>query len=175
MIRLNVGCGGMIMPDYINIDPSPWDGCKADVIADMNALPFDAGTVDEILTYHVIEHVFRWDAVRALEHWHALLKPGGRLVIETPRRKAVCFGYLFLPWLRRVSDHGLVFSDGFYGDVKSQDELLVHKYLWEAIELVRELRWLGFVNVRWTPFTKTHIPLRDMRVTAEKSKEADDE
>jgi SAM-dependent methyltransferase len=44
----------------------------------------DTGTYDAVLTSHVIEHLA--DPVGALEEWHRVLRPGGRLVIVAPHK-----------------------------------------------------------------------------------------
>ena len=55
----------------------------ADVLADIDqGLPFSAATVSSVSLIHVIEHVS--DVVHAVEEAHRVLKPGGRLRIETP-------------------------------------------------------------------------------------------
>ena len=47
-------------------------------------LPYEKGSVDEILVYHVIEHIELSDLQSLLHYWQTLLKPGGVLVIEAP-------------------------------------------------------------------------------------------
>ena len=56
---------------------------SADVVADIDqGLPFSAATASSVSLVHVIEHVS--DVVHAVEEAHRVLKPGGRLYIETP-------------------------------------------------------------------------------------------
>ena len=54
------------------------------MVADITKLPYKHGTVDEIWLIHVFEHIHIWQAEDALYHWHNILKPGGRLVVEVP-------------------------------------------------------------------------------------------
>ena len=45
-------------------------------------LPFKPGTLDYVLSSHVIEHFF--DPVKALKEWHRVIKPGGYIFIIAP-------------------------------------------------------------------------------------------
>jgi 2-polyprenyl-6-hydroxyphenyl methylase/3-demethylubiquinone-9 3-methyltransferase len=54
---------------------------QVDLIADLSSLPL-AGQCDLVLTTEVVEHVFLPRAFA--RNCHALLKPGGKLVISTP-------------------------------------------------------------------------------------------
>ena len=51
--RLNLGCGIIYKPGYINIDIY---GSVEDVTSNANDLPFISNSVDEIEAYHLIEH-----------------------------------------------------------------------------------------------------------------------
>ena len=79
---LDVGCGVNKFPGAIGIDRNP--ASRADVLADLNRFPypFADSSFDQIRAVHVIEHLS--DVVRAMEEFHRLLAPGGRIHIETP-------------------------------------------------------------------------------------------
>jgi predicted SAM-dependent methyltransferase len=65
-----------------------------DVVADVRKLPFDRGSVDEIMSAHLIEH-FRerqFEAV-VLPYWRSLLKIGGTLRIICPNWQALIEEY----------------------------------------------------------------------------------
>jgi predicted SAM-dependent methyltransferase len=47
-------------------------------------LPFDADCVDVIYSSHMLEHLFREDAVKLLRDAHRALKPGGLIRIAVP-------------------------------------------------------------------------------------------
>ena len=87
-LRLHLGCGEQHLPGYINIDYPPSEHnvmqVKADVFANITALSFPPGSVDEIRLHHVFEHFTRVSALALLITWCGWLKPGGRLHIETP-------------------------------------------------------------------------------------------
>jgi predicted SAM-dependent methyltransferase len=62
-----------------------------------NLSSFVDGSVDEILSVHLIEHLARWDAPFGLGEWVRVLRPGGRLVIECPNLLAACAELLQVP------------------------------------------------------------------------------
>lgn len=78
LLRLSIGTATHGVEGYVNVDTEPRDG--ADVIAPLHALPFEEGSVVEILTEHPFErHTTEELEHRLLPHWFALLTPGGRL------------------------------------------------------------------------------------------------
>jgi SAM-dependent methyltransferase len=79
---LDVGCGINKFPGAIGIDRNPHS--RADVLCDLDRFPypFRDGSFDSIRVIHVIEHVS--DVIRAMEEFHRLAAPAGRLLIATP-------------------------------------------------------------------------------------------
>jgi SAM-dependent methyltransferase len=87
-LRLHLGCGERPLPGYVNVDlaPTPADLMRtgADVLAHIPDMRLPRESVDEIRLHHVFEHFGRVMALALLVRWHEWLRPGGRLVIETP-------------------------------------------------------------------------------------------
>jgi glycosyltransferase involved in cell wall biosynthesis/GT2 family glycosyltransferase/Tfp pilus assembly protein PilF/predicted SAM-dependent methyltransferase len=87
-LRLHLGCGEQHMDGYVNIDyPQENHNVqtpKADFEADILALDFPPESVDEIRLHHVFEHFPRVKAYALLIRWREWLRPGGRILIETP-------------------------------------------------------------------------------------------
>ena len=79
---LDVGCGINKYPGAIGIDRNP--RTRADVIANLDQFPypFRDGSFGQLRASHVIEHVA--DVVAAMEEFHRVLAPGGRVFITTP-------------------------------------------------------------------------------------------
>lgn len=79
---LDVGCGLNKRSGAIGVDRNP--RTAADVLADLDrgCLPFRESSVAAIFLVHVVEHL--GDVIRTVEEAHRVLRPGGRLVIETP-------------------------------------------------------------------------------------------
>lgn len=77
-LRLSIGTAAAGAEGYVNVDTERRDG--VDVVAPLHALPFDEGSVEEIVTEHPFERHATEDLEhRLLPHWFALLTPGGRL------------------------------------------------------------------------------------------------
>lgn len=90
-LRLELGCGPMVDPNYVNVDMQWLPG--VDVIAEGGALPFETGSVDEIYSAHLVEHLPQEDMRRRLlPHWLSLLKPGGRFRAVTIDSEAMIGG-----------------------------------------------------------------------------------
>jgi predicted SAM-dependent methyltransferase len=87
-LRLHLGCGEQRLDGYANIDYPPSEHTVmrtvADLHADIAALVLPDRSVDEVRLHHVFEHFSRVAALALLIRWHGWLKPGGKLVIETP-------------------------------------------------------------------------------------------
>ena len=108
-IRLHLGCGPNIKPDYINVDA--WVDHPDVVQADILDLPYEDQSVDEILSEHVFEHIgFEQEEVL----WRGcfrVLKPGGKMTIETPDMEWLCRQFLVAPdrfeafYQRGAKDH----------------------------------------------------------------------
>ena len=82
MRTLDVGCGVNKTPGAIGIDRNP--ASRADVVCDLDRFPWPLrdASFDEVRLIHYIEHAA--DVVRTIEECHRVLRPGGRMVIETP-------------------------------------------------------------------------------------------
>lgn len=104
---LDVGCGGglflrmMRRRGYraVGLDFSPgaastaWRKQEAPVVcASLERAPLAAGCCAAVTMFHVLEHLR--DPASYLEAAHALLKPGGRLIVQTPN--AACWQFFLL-------------------------------------------------------------------------------
>ncbi|MBK9169429.1 MAG: class I SAM-dependent methyltransferase [Bryobacterales bacterium] len=79
---LDVGCGVKTYPGAVGVDRNP--DVRPDVLWDLDSFPypFEESSFDSVRAIHVIEHL--GDVIKAMEEFHRLLRPGGRLRIETP-------------------------------------------------------------------------------------------
>ncbi len=87
-MKLNLGCGPDIRDGYINVDGNyAWfnktipSNCVAH---DLNVVPwpFADESADEILMWHVLEHLP--DTFKVMSEVHRILKKGGRFVGQVP-------------------------------------------------------------------------------------------
>jgi ubiquinone/menaquinone biosynthesis C-methylase UbiE len=79
-MRLNLGCGHAKMKGFTNVDRNYY--CNPDVVADVERLPYDDNTIDEIYASHILEH-FDYRS-KVLEEWHRVLRPGGLITVIVP-------------------------------------------------------------------------------------------
>ena len=81
-MKLNLGAGDLKKDGYLSVDWNPI--AKPDVVVDLNKFPypFGDGSVEEVLAYHVLEHLEKpFDVMREI---HRILAPGGKLVVKVP-------------------------------------------------------------------------------------------
>lgn len=106
VIRLNLGCGGRPLPDYINIDgdtssqlasryPSVDSNKFSDVIcADIFNLPYESSTVDEIRADGLFEHLAFKEEPLLFRECYRVLRVGGVFNISVPDFEWVCKQWL---------------------------------------------------------------------------------
>jgi len=82
-VKLNLGCGNIIKPGYVNIDRYNNTG-NVDFKADLGELPFANDSVDEVYTSHVFEHIGLNDIYSVVEEWRRVLVLNGKLVLRLP-------------------------------------------------------------------------------------------
>jgi SAM-dependent methyltransferase len=87
--RVHLGCGAIYKRGYLNVDLPPAEGVAAgssrpDLESDVTKVSCPADTLNEVRLHHLFEHFERAEALALLLRWYRWLRPGGRLVIETP-------------------------------------------------------------------------------------------
>jgi len=172
-IRLNIGCGDKLLPYYINIDAAPArEGHQPDMICDARDLSsFEDNSVDEVLSVHLIEHLSREDAAKAVAEWVRVLKPGGQLIIECPNILSACEALLKAPEaaLQQDGEAAQRTMWAFYGDPSGGDPLMMHKWGYTPESAVKLLSEAGLVDVlSEAPRFKLGAP-RDLRVVGTKA------
>lgn len=88
-LKLHLGCGQKVFEGYVNIDypgehHAVMSDIEADVFADILQMDCSPGSISEIRLHHVFEHFNRVTGLAQLFQWSRWLKPGGKLIIETP-------------------------------------------------------------------------------------------
>lgn len=170
-IRLNLGCGDKILTGYINVDfAESRKGNKPDVIADLRCLDFSDDYADEILSVHVIEHFYPWEAEDLLSHWKKALKPGGSIILECPNILTAAKMLLEEPEkaARAEGKDGQMAMWPLYGDPAWQDPLMCHRWGYTPTTLKDLLNKCGFKNIRQERAIFKKQDPRDMRIVGEK-------
>ena len=93
MMLVNLGCGPVWHPDWLNFDirPRPPHVRRLDL---RRPLPFADATVDAVYHSHVLEHLSRAVADELLRECHRVLRPGGVLRVGVPDLEGVARAYL---------------------------------------------------------------------------------
>jgi ubiquinone/menaquinone biosynthesis C-methylase UbiE len=156
-LRLHLGCGRNRLPGFLNVDIVP--GPAVDLVADSQRLPLLAGSVHEIATFHMIEHLSRHDFIKALYEWNRVLAEGGRLAIECPDFDAVVREYAAGKTWRLTNIFGLQRHEGDF-----------HRFGYTFETLAAALAAAGFGGIRREAPTDYHTREEPcMRVTAVKT------
>jgi tetrahydromethanopterin S-methyltransferase subunit G len=91
-LRINVGCGHVVLEDYVNVDMRDLPG--VDVVAEVHNLPFDKGSLAEVHSAHVLEHFTVEDLRRrVLPNLAALLRSGGLFSAVVPDAETMLAEY----------------------------------------------------------------------------------
>jgi SAM-dependent methyltransferase len=161
-VRLNLGCGHLIVDDYLNVDGRDLPGI--DIVADVGNLPVEPGTIDEIRSSHLLEHFPPPRLDQLLRYWYALLRPGGLFQAVVPDAESMIRGFVDgdTPWddLKEVTFGGQEYSGDFHFTMFSQGDLA--KALDEA----------GFENVRFVEVARKNGACLEMEIAAVKPERA---
>ena len=144
--KLHLGCGGKIIPGYVNIDIL--DAPGVDAVCDIRALPFDDGSVDLIYACSVVEHLSRGEWRAVLAHWRDKLAPGGILRLSVPDFEAACQRYgetgdmeellgLLIGGQKDAYDrHGMIFDFAVLkGGLEAAGFTDIRRYDWRQTEI----------------------------------------
>lgn len=115
-MKLHLGCGTKYLPGYLNIDcvtkkqyipggvfernalfmpegefrgKLQWLEFRVDKIARLEDLEFPNESIDEIKCSHTLEHLAFRVAIKGLEKFYSILKPGGLLDLEVPNDESL--------------------------------------------------------------------------------------
>ncbi|WP_147794106.1 methyltransferase domain-containing protein [Cellulomonas sp. Y8] len=125
-LRVNLGCGHVPLEGYVNVDNR--DLPSVDVVADVFAMPFEDGTVDEFFSSHFLEH-FPLEQLRRrlLPALRAKLTPGGTLRAVVPDVDAMMRAYVAgtYPYddMREVVYGGQDYDGDFHYNMFTPDSL----------------------------------------------------
>jgi hypothetical protein len=82
-VRLHYGCGHKQLAGYIGIDVRPTPVADY-VLPAWDTSPWSQGSVQEIYSRHMLEHLDPADAARTLAAWFDVLEPGGHVRLIVP-------------------------------------------------------------------------------------------
>ena len=149
LLKLHVGCASKKLDGYINIDSRQTDA--TDHVCDASAITIvSAGSVSEIYSRHMLEHLDPNDAMITLKHWFDLLAPSGILKVVVPD---ITFHALQILGLAHSSmgDQNLHAMAGFWGwrdETRGGSKEDAHRWGYTEKSLVHILMDLGFTDVQ---------------------------
>lgn len=167
-VRINVGCGRTKQTGYINVDVNPV--ANPDLVANGISIPLPDECANEVMAIHVFEHFYRWEADDVLIEWRRLLKPSGLLVLELPNLEKCCRN-ICKGETKGGADPNQLGLWGLYGDPRTRDPRMVHKWAWTPTTLGALLEENGFRITMQGPtlFHTSGRLQRDMRIEARKN------
>jgi len=163
-LRLNLGCGHVVHPGYINVDARPLD--DVDVVADVRDLPFEPESVSEIYSAHLLEHFPVEELKRTvLPHWVSRLTPGGRLVSVVPDATTMIAEYA----AGRFSFDDL--REVTFGDQEYEGDFHYNMFTTESLSTL--LEDAGFEHVAVTTIGRRNGVCYEMEIVGRKPEPAD--
>ena len=137
-VKLHLGCGEKIIPDFINIDIRKLPG--VDIVDDISNLnKFNKNSVDLIYSSHFFEHLFKDDAVALLKSCFRALKPGGLIRVSIPDLYYAISLYGAGKKNEMLNDYFFVEGKGSY--------LARHKYMYDFDLFKEALEEAGFSKI----------------------------
>lgn len=163
-VKLNLACGKMYLPGWINIDnKSMYDGnMKVDIEADILNLQWEKGTVDEIFLCHFLMYVHLTKLPDLLARWYDWLKPDGFITITTGDIKKIA------KYILEHNDPEELNTRYGVRQLYGWETTAGHKWAWCFETLEPILREVGFKNIQVIASELHYDPIRDTCLTASK-------
>lgn len=138
-MKVNLGCGHLKIPGFVNVDIRP--KVKPDVCGDAvkYVLSLEDGSIEEVHAVHFLEHISWPRAQRLVKLLFLKMKSGGRVALETPDLLK-CLAQL----QRAPASVGAIANIFGHYAVKGEVE---HRWGYTGALLMRMLKDAGFVQV----------------------------
>jgi glycosyltransferase involved in cell wall biosynthesis len=154
-LKLHLACGHDYDENYINVDFYAPPDAKCDVRFDVQKLPYDDNSVDEIKAFHIIEHFHFFEIQEVLKEWNRVLKPGGRLYLETPDFLETCRSFVEGSPVMNIEDWRVLLYGHFFAHAWVPGQ--THKFLFTETQLRTNLGWAGFTHVNRLPPASKYV------------------
>lgn len=170
-LRLHIGAGSRILDGWFNLDieQNPDAPRALDMLSPATKIDLPDGCASELMAVHLFEHLYRWECDDAIEEWKRLLRPGGTLILEMPD---------LMKWAKNIVDgamRGGKHPDQLgmwaaYGDPRTKNPYMGHKWGWTPQTLEAILTEHGFIKIKHPPtqFHPAGRAHRDLRIEARK-------
>jgi predicted SAM-dependent methyltransferase len=143
-LKLNLGCGLVKMPGFVNIDAEP--SCKPDLVLNFitKPLPYKDEEVEEAVLFHTIEHISKRFHPHVLGEIYRVLKIGGQFILSYPE-----FIKCVANWRQNKQGKKDFWEATIYGRQLYPSDF--HVALMYTPDFVEVLRDSGFTQI-------THVP-----------------
>ena len=146
-MKLNLGCGDDIRPEYINIDINPTSTTVRRLDLDSLPLPFPDSSSEEIELLHVLEHL-KTPHLDFLIEMHRILVDGGTIRIAVPSKCDIIqhtksgFSPKYMKYLE---------TQGLFDIISFKKRFVFRDFLWKLKEFVSNLI---FSEYEWILYKK---------------------
>lgn len=154
-LKLHLACGHDYNEDYINVDLYAPPDAKCDVRFDVQKLPYPDNSVDEIKAFHIIEHFHFFEVKDLLNEWYRVLKPGGRLYLETPDFLETCRSFVEGSPVMPIEEWRVLLYGHFFAHPWVPGQ--THKFLFTENQLRTNLTWAGFKTINRLPPASKYV------------------
>jgi teichuronic acid biosynthesis glycosyltransferase TuaG len=154
-LKLHLACGHDYNEDYINVDLYAPEDAVCDLRFDVQKLPYPDNSVDEIKAFHIIEHFHFFEIKDTLNEWYRVLKPGGRLYLETPDFLETCRSFVEGSPTMPIEDWRVLLYGHFFAHPWVPGQ--THKFLFTETQLRTNLSWAGFKTVNRLPPASKYV------------------
>lgn len=169
-LRLNLGCGRHTLDGFFCVDAQQHPNATRplDLVSDVKSIALPDDCAIEVQAIHLWEHLYRWECDEVIAEWRRLLRVGGKLTLEMPDLMKFCRNVLNGLEGRH---EGQMTMWAMYGDPRTRDPYMVHKWAWTYATIRPFLKANGFDHIaeeetKWHPIGRG---VRDFRVTARKT------
>lgn len=149
---LNLGCGSILIKDWINCDFFVFrpGASRPDWMQDFRyPLNCPSNSIDGILSEHVIEHLVPSDSFRLLKEAYRILRPGAYLRLSCPDLEK------YINFYNDPSSVDPVFKENWslaVEGIRALTQSWGHRSLWDFKLLEKLLKEIGFRNIKQVSF-----------------------
>jgi glycosyltransferase involved in cell wall biosynthesis len=154
-LKLHLACGHDYTEGYINIDLYAPEDAVCDARFDVMKLPYPDNSVDEIKAFHIIEHFHFFEIQEVLKEWYRVLKPGGRLWLETPDFLESCRSFVEGSPSMHIEDWRVLLYNHFFAHAWIPGQ--THKFLFTETQLRTNFEWAGFKSANRLPPASKYV------------------
>jgi glycosyltransferase involved in cell wall biosynthesis len=154
-LKLHLACGHDYTEGYINVDFYAPEDARCDARFDVAVLPYPDNSVDEIKAFHIIEHFDFFEIQKVFKEWHRVLKPGGRLWLETPDFLETCRSFVEGNPGMDIEQWRILLYNHFFAHAWIPGQ--THKFLFTETQLRTMLEWAGFDNMTRLPPSSNYV------------------